>query len=220
MRAPDELQKIWSDPQRLEKWTIKQLDACIVPKDIPGAIKMIERRWEELERKYRELERVYQQKGWPDAFRETVNEMRERMDAARKQKDAVRKKGAKINRAEQELLNWAAKVARGFGASTSAADPHLDAFNVLLGLPVPARDDLPKRGRPREGASKLDEAVADVARIRDLWQQTFGKRYRSQPPTAIEIAARRHGLASEQLVAFRKNKSRRSRLRISAVFIL
>ena len=48
------------------------------------------------ERKYRELERVYQQKGWPDAFRETVNEMRERMDAARKQKDAVRKKGAKI----------------------------------------------------------------------------------------------------------------------------
>ena len=166
------------------------MDACIVPKDIPGAIKMIERRWEELERKYRELERVYQQKGWPDAFRETVNEMRERMDAARKQKDAVRKKGAKINRAEQELLNWAAKVARGFGASMSAADPHLDAFNVLLGLPVPARDDLPKRGRPREGASKLDGAVADVARIRDLWQQTFGKRYRSQPPTAIEIAAR------------------------------
>ena len=210
MRA-HERQKLWSDPQRLEEWTIKQLDACIVPKGIPGAIKIIESRWEEMEREYRELERVYQQKGCPDAFREDVSEIRERMDAARKQKDAVRKAGAKIHEAQQEFLNWAAKMTREFGATTRAAHAHLDAVKVLLGLPVPARDDLPKRGRPRGGASKLDEAVADVARIRDLWQQTFGKRNRSQPPTAIEIAARRHGLASVQLVNFRKNKSRRSR---------
>ena len=42
--------------------------------------------------------------------------------------------------------------------------------------------------------SSLEEASYDVERIREIWQQHYGRRNRKAEPTAIEIAARRHGM--------------------------
>jgi hypothetical protein len=54
------------------------------------------------------------------------------------------------------------------------------------------------------------EALADVEHIRRIWKNEFGKRNRSESPTAMEIAARRWGIDPEVLITFKKNRHRRS----------
>jgi hypothetical protein len=66
-----------------------------------------------------------------------------------------------------------------------------------------------KRGRPRGHTPGLAEAWDEVGRIRRLWQRTFGKRYRSQSPTAIEIAASRHSFEPHEMENYNKNRSKR-----------
>ncbi len=69
----------------------------------------------------------------------------------------------------------------------------------------PRPRDLPDRLK-----SSLEEASYDVERIREIWQQHYGRRNRKAEPTAIEIAARRHGIKDHKLINFRKNLHRRS----------
>lgn len=70
------------------------------------------------------------------------------------------------------------------------------------------------RGRPKgswptdivgEKRVLLERAAADVHRIYDLWQRELGHRYRTESPTAVEIAARRWGCDLDELKRFRKN---------------
>jgi len=71
------------------------------------------------------------------------------------------------------------------------------------------------RGRPKgsratdivgEKRALLEYAAIDVVRIYDIWQRKLKQRYRTQRPTAIEIAARRWGFDDdEELRRFRKN---------------
>lgn len=48
-------------------------------------------------------------------------------------------------------------------------------------------------------------AADDVKRIRSIWKQTFNKQNRTDDPTALGIAARRYGLAEDDLDNWRKN---------------
>jgi hypothetical protein len=82
-----------------------------------------------------------------------------------------------------------------------------------------------KRGRGRrKGEQRSDDwsdaeldavpyAAEDVTRIRLIWKCEFGKQNRgdADPPTAIGIAARRHGLTEERLRLMLKNRNRRYR---------
>jgi hypothetical protein len=55
----------------------------------------------------------------------------------------------------------------------------------------------------------LENALDDVRDIRKIWQKHFGKSYAPRNgPSAISIAARRHGLSEDELVNFRKNRHR------------
>jgi len=59
----------------------------------------------------------------------------------------------------------------------------------------------------------LERAAIDVYRIYDLWQDTIWEdnrshRYRTQSPTAVEIAARRWGVDAEELRNFKRNFKR------------
>jgi hypothetical protein len=66
-----------------------------------------------------------------------------------------------------------------------------------------------RRGRPDGVEPGLAEALADVSRINDLWQRTFGTRYRrSGTLTALDVAARRHGFDPETLKNYRMSRSR------------
>jgi hypothetical protein len=80
---------------------------------------------------------------------------------------------------------------------------------LMQGLKLAGLDKVekPKRGRPKGSAPRLAEADADVARIGAFWKDIFGMAS-PQCPSAIEIAARRHGLEPGQLENFRKNRSK------------
>jgi hypothetical protein len=58
-----------------------------------------------------------------------------------------------------------------------------------------------------------EEALADMKRIRQIWQRPppygYGRRYRAIDPTAISIAARRYNLDESVLINFKKNRHRR-----------
>jgi ribosomal protein L34 len=58
---------------------------------------------------------------------------------------------------------------------------------------------------PEEKRIALARAAADVRRIYDLWKRKLGFRYRTQTPTAVEIAARRWGFDDDELKRFRRN---------------
>ena len=75
----------------------------------------------------------------------------------------------------------------------------LKKMNPELQQAVPQR-----RGRPR--GSKLVAANSDVSRIRMLWRITFGRQNRSAP-SAVDIAAERHGTTAKKLAAYRRNQS-------------
>lgn len=59
---------------------------------------------------------------------------------------------------------------------------------------------------PEESAA-LSDASQDVDRIRDIWKRRLGRMNRSerQPPTALEIAARRNGVDEDKLRSWRSN---------------
>ncbi|MCK1450440.1 hypothetical protein IVB36_05845 [Bradyrhizobium sp. 35] len=54
----------------------------------------------------------------------------------------------------------------------------------------------------------LSDAAQDMDRIRAIWKRRFGKMNRSerQPPTALEIAARRNGVDEDKLRSWRSNR--------------
>ena len=66
-----------------------------------------------------------------------------------------------------------------------------------------------RRGRPKGNAPGLELARGEIADIRQLWKQTFGKSYRKGRAfsLAVEIAAERHGLTSRELDNYRKNRT-------------
>ena len=68
-----------------------------------------------------------------------------------------------------------------------------------------------RRGRPNGNTSGLEFALDEIARIRQLWKQTFGKSYRKGTAfsLAVEIAAERHGVTSRKLDNYRKNRTPR-----------
>jgi hypothetical protein len=78
-----------------------------------------------------------------------------------------------------------------------------------------------KRGRGRRRGERrpndwsddevdvLPYAAEDVIRIRQIWKRLGGQnRGDANPPTAIGIAARRHGLTEERLRSLLKNRTR------------
>jgi hypothetical protein len=158
MKAPDSLEKIWHDPERLREWTLDQLYRTdldelpwVYPVDCP------------------ERHSPHQQYL---GSREINEQLRDG-----------------LLRCKQE-------------------DPEIFVRIItrspFLGQLARKR----KRGRPRGRVPGLDEAWDEVRRIRRLWQRTFGKSYRKQSPTAIEIAALRHSFEPHALVNFSKNKHR------------
>jgi hypothetical protein len=55
----------------------------------------------------------------------------------------------------------------------------------------------------------LELALDDVREIRQIWREHFGKAYAPpRGPTALTIAAERHGVTEEQLLTYRKNRHR------------
>lgn len=55
----------------------------------------------------------------------------------------------------------------------------------------------------------LEDAARDVELVRGVWLRAFGRRNRTMPPTAIEIASRRNGIEHPaDLENFRKNQHR------------
>jgi hypothetical protein len=57
----------------------------------------------------------------------------------------------------------------------------------------------------------LEDAARDVGRVRDIFKRDWNKCYRSQSPTAVEIAAVRYGRDADELRNYIKNRSRFSR---------
>jgi hypothetical protein len=90
----------------------------------------------------------------------------------------------------------------------TTTDPELQQLAVRV-LTFRRRRGRPKGSRATDivGETRvvLERAAADVHRIYDLWQREFGHRYRTERPTAVEIAARRWGADADQLRRFRKN---------------
>jgi hypothetical protein len=66
------------------------------------------------------------------------------------------------------------------------------------------------RGRPKGHQAGLEQAWAEIARIRQLWQQAFGRSYIKGAgfPLAYEIAAERWDVTPEEIDNYRKNRSR------------
>jgi hypothetical protein len=72
-----------------------------------------------------------------------------------------------------------------------------------------------RRGRPKGHAPGLELARGEIARIRQLWRQAFGKVYKKDGtlfPLAVEIAAERHGLTPRELDDYRKNRTPSKRI--------
>jgi hypothetical protein len=87
-------------------------------------------------------------------------------------------------------------------------EKNVDRFVELIAANPDWRRYVRRRapGRPRGGKLGLREALADVARISELWRKTFGTHYRKTAPTAIAVAARRHGIAPTELENYRANR--------------
>lgn len=69
------------------------------------------------------------------------------------------------------------------------------------------------RGRPKGHQPGLQQAWAEIARIRELWQRAFGRSYIKGVagfPLSYEIAAERWGVTPEEIDNYRKNRSRMS----------
>jgi hypothetical protein len=68
------------------------------------------------------------------------------------------------------------------------------------------------RGRPKGHQPRVKKAWAEVALIRQLWQQAFGRWYSGGKsfPLSYEIAAERWGVTPEEIDNYRKNRSRGS----------
>ena len=66
------------------------------------------------------------------------------------------------------------------------------------------------RGRPKGHQPGLEKAWAEVGRIRQLWQQAFGRSYIKGAgfPLSYEIAAERWDVTPEEIDNYRKNRSR------------
>jgi hypothetical protein len=79
--------------------------------------------------------------------------------------------------------------------------------NAILGAYSQGRP----KGRPKGSEPGLAEANADIERIKELWQRTFGNWHRKSSPTVREIAAHRNGVKLKKLVEYRKNYPKLSR---------
>lgn len=58
-----------------------------------------------------------------------------------------------------------------------------------------------------------EQALEDVALIRRIWKQHFGRVNRSSEPTAFGIAARRYNIKEEVLLTFKSHAIRSHRQR-------
>jgi hypothetical protein len=118
---------------------------------------------------------------------------------------------AKIVRLGGEVLQFQESTTRWLESISEVQRAGDEVFAKMEALGFLLRgESAPKvkgGGRPRGRAEGLAEAVADIARIRGLWQETFGKRNRKNP-SAIDIAAERHEFTTAQLVNYRKNSAR------------
>ena len=65
-------------------------------------------------------------------------------------------------------------------------------------------------GRPKGHQPGLEKAWAEIARIRQLWRQAFGRSYIKGAgfPLSYEIAAERWDVTPEEIDNYRKNRSR------------
>jgi hypothetical protein len=72
----------------------------------------------------------------------------------------------------------------------------------------------PRRGRRKGNAPGIAEARSEIADIRQLWKQAFGKSYKKGRPysLAVEIAAERHGFTPHELDNYRKNRTPSQRI--------
>jgi hypothetical protein len=89
-------------------------------------------------------------------------------------------------------------------------DPELRLLARRLLLP---RGSGRRKGERRPGnltnqqRHACEAALNDVGRIRAIWRREFHKTNRSASPTALEIAARLHGLKEADLARYQKNRS-------------
>jgi len=69
-------------------------------------------------------------------------------------------------------------------------------------------------GRPKGNAPGIEQARREIADIRQLWKQAFGKVYKKGETfsLAVEIAAERHGLTPRKLDNHRKNRTPSQRI--------
>ena len=72
----------------------------------------------------------------------------------------------------------------------------------------------PRRGRRKGNAPGMEAARGEIADIRQLWKQAFGKVYKKSGAfsLAVKIAAERHGLTPHELDNYRKNRTPSQRI--------
>jgi hypothetical protein len=155
MRAPDDRQRLWSDPQRLEEWTNAALDAFGVHDDdlpLENLPRMTSAEWR---RQALRLAITDARKGRPEPLRRLFPAITEFIFSP------PRARGQRL--------------------------PQVNDYQWLL----------------------LEYALDDVRDIRKIWRQHFGKNYAPRNgPTALSIAARRHGLNESEIENYRKNRHR------------
>ncbi len=72
----------------------------------------------------------------------------------------------------------------------------------------------PRRGRRKGNTPGIEAARGEIANIRQLWKQAFGKVYKKGRAysLAVEIAAERHSLTPRELDNYRKNRTPSQRI--------
>jgi hypothetical protein len=174
-----------SDRQRLKRWTIEQL---ALPWVLPKADRQ------------RLLPAVL--RGLTD---EQYHEMRKTLDPN------VAIWFASTKETHERLVRY-----RHARKATEALDKLIGDDHKLRALVL---DKLRQRGRGRKKGERrpndwtsderheLEAALKNVERIRQVWRINFGRVNRSEPPTAMEIAAGMYGFDEDDLVRFKKSSS-------------
>jgi hypothetical protein len=205
---PQEIKRIWNDPEELERWTNEQLG----PRFDPDEIGLSERNFAILMGMGAIKDAIAQ--GDADtvlrliANDEVLNELAPEVDITFE----------RIAVLPEQIRRWRlpsrpttptkrsdSRAAR-FGSDDAIA-PVLRRYAIreLMHKHADIRQRLPYDLKERAQA-----AVMEVDRIHEIWWRKLGKRYRGdrRPPTAIQIAARRWDVSERLLLSQKKNRAR------------
>jgi hypothetical protein len=177
---PQEIKRLRNNPKRLKAWTLRELDPPELEPPFILSTNIILN--------------ILENRNWPAIARATfptLTQVRQQYILA-----AIRTKNDK----------WLKELV--------ARHPELAEF--ALHALTRKRKRGREKGDPRPDDEQYDhargvlpQAPKIIARIRDIWWRKLGFKNRSEPPTAIEIAAEYLGVTETQLRSYLKNRHRR-----------